>query len=100
MADWVKNPIAVAQLAVEVWVQSLAWCSELKDPVLLWLLTTTAWIWCLAQELPHATGTAKKKKKKAKTKKNKDVLLLKMSCTSIVLWGYMLDILTTILVKA
>ena len=39
MVQWVKNLIAVAQVAMEAQVQSLA------------------------QELPHATGTAKKKKK-------------------------------------
>ena len=35
MAQWVKTPTAAAQVAVEVWVRSLAWCSELKDPELL-----------------------------------------------------------------
>ena len=28
--QWVKNPTAAAQVAVEVWVQSLAQCSGLK----------------------------------------------------------------------
>lgn len=30
MAQWVKNPTAMAQVAAEVWLQSLAWCSGLK----------------------------------------------------------------------
>ena len=34
MAQWVKNPTAVAQVTAEAWVRSLAQCSELKDPVL------------------------------------------------------------------
>ena len=33
VAQWVKNPAAVAWVAVEVWVPSLAWCSRLKDPM-------------------------------------------------------------------
>ena len=37
MAQWVKNLIAVAWVTVEVQVQSLAWWSGLKDPVLLQL---------------------------------------------------------------
>ena len=39
MVQWVKNPTAMAEVAVEVQVESLAWCSRLKDPVLpqLWL---------------------------------------------------------------
>lgn len=31
--QWVKNQIAGAWVAAEVWVQSLARCSELKGPV-------------------------------------------------------------------
>ena len=38
VAHWVKNLTASAQVASEVWVQSLAW------------------------ELPHAAGTARKKR--------------------------------------
>ena len=34
MAQWIKNPTAVAQVAVEVRVQFLTWYSELKDPML------------------------------------------------------------------
>ena len=38
MAQWVKSPTAMAWVAAEVWVQSLAQHSGLKDPVLpqLW----------------------------------------------------------------
>ena len=38
MAHWVKNLTTGAQVAAEAWVQSLAWLSRLKDPVLpqLW----------------------------------------------------------------
>ena len=31
MVPWVKNLTGVAGVPVEVWVQSLAWCSGLKD---------------------------------------------------------------------
>ena len=31
MAQWVKNLTAVARVAVELWVRSPAWCSQLKD---------------------------------------------------------------------
>ena len=34
MVQWVKNATAVAQAAAEVWVQSLAEHSGLKDPAL------------------------------------------------------------------
>ena len=37
MVQWVKNPYAAAQVAVEVWVLSPAWSSGLKDPALLQL---------------------------------------------------------------
>ena len=37
MAQGVKNPTAVIQVAAEVWIRSLAWCSGLKDPSLLQL---------------------------------------------------------------
>ena len=37
MVQWVKDAIAVTQVAVEVWVQSLAPCRRLKDPALPWL---------------------------------------------------------------
>ena len=35
--QWVKNPTAAAWVTVEVQVRSSAWCSGLKDPVLLQL---------------------------------------------------------------
>ena len=38
MVQGVKNTTAVARVAVEVQVQSLAWRSGLKDPKLLQLL--------------------------------------------------------------
>lgn len=37
VAQYVKNLTAVAQAAVEMWVQFLAWQSELNDPMLLYL---------------------------------------------------------------
>ena len=37
VVQWVKNPIAAAQFAAEMQVQSPAWHSGLKDPVLLQL---------------------------------------------------------------
>ena len=39
MAQWVKNPTAAGQVTEEVWVQSPAHLSGLKDPLLpqLWL---------------------------------------------------------------
>ena len=37
MAQWVKNPTAVAQVSTEAQVQSLAWHSGLKDLELLQL---------------------------------------------------------------
>ena len=42
MAWWVKNPTAAPRVSVEAWVQSLAWYSGLKDPLLLHL-------WCRLQ---------------------------------------------------
>ena len=38
MAQWVKNPTAMAQVTVEVQIRSLAWRSGLEDPTLPWLL--------------------------------------------------------------
>ena len=37
VAQWVKNVTAVAQVAVEMSVASLAWLSGLKDLALMWL---------------------------------------------------------------
>ena len=58
MAQWVKNPTAVALVAAEAWIQSLAWCKGLKDLMLqqLWhsvqlQLRFSPW----AHELPYAT---------------------------------------------
>ena len=34
MVQWVKDPTAAAPVSAETWVQSLAPCSRLKDPVL------------------------------------------------------------------
>lgn len=34
MEQWVKSPTVAAQVAEEAQVQSLAWQSELKDPML------------------------------------------------------------------
>ena len=34
VAQWVRNPTAVAQVTAEARVQSLAWCSGLKDGAL------------------------------------------------------------------
>ena len=34
MAQWVKSLNAAARVATKAQVQSPAWCSELKDPVL------------------------------------------------------------------
>ena len=31
VAQWNKNPTEATQVAVEVWFQSPAWCSGLKD---------------------------------------------------------------------
>ena len=42
------------------------WCSMLGSNVVtgaVWV-AIVAWVWSLAQELPHAMGAAKKKKKK------------------------------------
>ena len=66
MAQWVKNPTAVAQMTEEAEVQSPSQCSGIKDLLLLAAVVYvvgTAWIQSLAQELPHATSTAIKKKK-------------------------------------
>ena len=59
MAQWVKNLTVVAQVAVEVWVQS---------PPVQWvkgssMATAAAWIQSLTWELPYAMGVAIKRKK-------------------------------------
>ena len=81
MAQWVKNPIAVAQVAIEVWVWSPARCGRLKDPALLQLchrlqlgLRFSPW----PGELPYAAGAAIKLRKKIARNKRKR----KKDCTS------------------
>ena len=59
--QWVKNPTAGAWVASEVWVQSLALCSLLKDPS---QVTVEAWIQFLAWGLLYAGGTAIKKRER------------------------------------
>ena len=64
VAQWVKNPTAVILIIVEMWVQSQACCSGLKDLTLLQM-------WCRSQlwlgfspwpgELSYASGVAVKK---------------------------------------
>ena len=62
MAQWVKNPIAVAlSFAAEGWAQSPAQCSQLKDPALpqLWHRSAAvAWIQSLAQKFPYTMSRA------------------------------------------
>ena len=61
VVQWVKNPTAAAQVPVEVWVQSLAHFSGLKDTV-----TQTQFP---AQQLPYAAGVAiRKKEREARSK--------------------------------
>ena len=63
VAQWVKNPIAVAQVSMKAWVQSSTWCCVLK--------AAAAQIQSLAQELPYAmSATIKKEKKNLRNKFN------------------------------
>ena len=62
MAHWVKNFTAVAQVATEVQVQSLAWCSGLKELALLQLWCNLQ-LWLGFDPWPHTAGVAKKEKK-------------------------------------
>ena len=55
MAQWVKNPTMVAQVAAEAWVWSPTWHSRLKDLAALYGCRT------LAQEFPYAMVAAIKK---------------------------------------
>ena len=57
----VKNLTAVAQVTAEVWVWSLAQCSELKYLALVWP----------QKKKKKKKGEKEKKKKKLNTKKNK-----------------------------
>ena len=64
MVQWVKNPTAETWVASEVQVQSPAWCSGLKNLVLLQLqhkVAGEAQIQSLAWELFYALGAALKK---------------------------------------
>ena len=56
VAQWVKNPAEAAQVAVEVWILSLAWHSWLKDHHCCScdIGHITAQIQSLAWELPYA----------------------------------------------
>ena len=62
--QWVKNPIAVAWVTMEVQIWSLAWPSGLKDLALLQLRHRSKF---LAWEIPYALGSAIKKETKNKT---------------------------------
>ena len=53
MVQWVKNPIAAAQVAVEVWVQSLAQVQWVRGSDVVTAMSSV-----LAQELPYAVGMA------------------------------------------
>ena len=56
MAQWVKNPTAAAQVAVEARILSPVWHSELKHCCSI--VAAAAQIQSLAQELPYAVGVA------------------------------------------
>ena len=61
VAQWVKNPTAATQVAMEVQVRSLAWHSRLKNLVLLQQQHRPAaagQIQSLAWELAHAEDVA------------------------------------------
>ena len=55
MAQWVKNPTAVTQVAAEVQVGFLVQRSGVKGSS---VVGAAAWIQSLAQELPYALGVA------------------------------------------
>ena len=55
MLQWVKNLTAVAQVAMEVWVQSLARCNGLKRSG---NAAAVAWIQSLVWELAYAENAA------------------------------------------
>ena len=66
MAQWVKNPIAAAEVTAEVWivVQSPVRCRWLKEPVLPQLLCMSQPLvgfnmpWVQLWECPYTTGAA------------------------------------------
>ena len=62
MARWVKNLIAVAQVAAEAWLQSLAQCSGSSIATDVRQVATAAQVQFLALEHPYATGSAIKKR--------------------------------------
>ena len=79
VAQWVKNPAAVAQVSVDVQVQSSAQCSGLKDPE----LPVAAWVQSLVWEVPYAVGAAIKNtnNNNNKTPKlNSSKIMLRSSC--------------------
>ena len=55
-----KNPTASALVAVEVQIPSPAQCNGVKDPALPQYVAAETQIQSLTQELPYATGVAKK----------------------------------------
>ena len=74
-AHWVKNQTVVAQVTVQVWVHSPAWCSAIKG---LGIDTAAAWIAAAAQiqslalKLPYDMGVAIKTNKQTKKTKARD----------------------------
>ena len=61
MAQWVNNLTAMARVMAEVHVQSLAWCSGLKESSIAAAavqVASAAWIHSLAWELLYAVGRA------------------------------------------
>ena len=66
MAEWVKNPTTVAQVAVEAQVQSQpqAVIKESGIPAAMVQVTAKARIQSLAQELPYAKGAALKRRER------------------------------------
>ena len=55
VAQWIKNPNAVAQVFVEAQVPFQVWCSGLKGSS---IVATVAWSQSLAQELLYAIDAA------------------------------------------
>ena len=78
MAQWVKNPTAVAQVAMEVWVQSLARCSGLRNPELPQLQLKFS---------PYAAGAAIKFKKKKKKKQQREEIASHEGVSARSDWG-------------
>ena len=57
MTQWVKNPTAAARVAAEAWVRSPAG-TWVKESI---VAAAAVWIQSLTQELPYASGAAKKR---------------------------------------